>query len=83
MVGEIIVRIDMPTRIKLTDPDHPDEPIEVEVEASGETALRVHVVNTIVSFVMRRSDRKSPFTGTLGGRIFTFDMQPLSARKSA
>lgn len=63
----------MDRRIKLTDTDRPDEPLEVEIERITETTLRVAVPNTIVRFDLRRQKEDGPFEGSLGGRYFTFD----------
>ncbi|MBY6239700.1 hypothetical protein K3F48_00670 [Methylosinus sp. Sm6] len=69
----------MDRRIKLTDVDRPNEPLEVEIERVTETILRVLVPNTIVRFDMRRAREDAPFEGALGGRYFMFD--PNEAKK--
>lgn len=63
----------MDRRIKLTDVDRPDEPLEVEVERASETILRVMVPNSVVKFELRRQREDAPFEGALGGRYFMFD----------
>jgi hypothetical protein len=63
----------MDRRIKLTDIDRPDEPLEVEIERVTETVLRVAVPNTVVRFELRRQRENGPFEGALGGRYFNFD----------
>jgi hypothetical protein len=70
----------MDRRIKLTDVDRPDEPLEVEIERITETTLRVQVPNTIIRFDMRRPREDGPFEGALGGRYFTFDPAPPARR---
>lgn len=70
----------MSRRIRLTDVDRPDEPLEVEIERATEISLRVIVPNTIVRFELRRQREDLPFEGALGGRYFMFD--PDSARKT-
>lgn len=69
-------RNSMDRRIKLTDVDRPEEPLEVEVERVTETILRVQVPNTIIRFDLRRARDDAPFEGALGGRSFTFDPTP-------
>jgi hypothetical protein len=71
----------MDTRIKLTDVDRPNEPLEVEIERVTETILRVAVPNTIVRFDMRRARDDAPFEGAIGGRNFMFDLN--AAKKNA
>ncbi len=63
----------MNRRIRLTDVDRPEEPLEVEIERATETSLRVIVPNTIVKFELRRQREDLPFEGALGGRYFMFD----------
>lgn len=63
----------MERRIKLTDVDRPDEPLEVHVEQMTETTLRVSVPNTVVGFELLRPREGAAFEGALGGRSFTFD----------
>lgn len=57
----------------LTDVDNPCEPLEVEVEQSTQTLLRVAVPNTSVRFELNRLEADSLFEGSLGGRYFIFD----------
>lgn len=59
-------------RIFLIDADHPDEPLEVEVEGANATTLRVAVPNTFVKFELRRYDNGAAYQGSLGGRYFMF-----------
>jgi hypothetical protein len=70
----------MDRRIKLTDVDRPDEPLEVEIERITETTLRVLVPNTVIRFDLRRPREDGPFEGALGGRSFTFDPTPPAKR---
>jgi len=62
----------MESRIKLTDIDRPDEPLEVEIERMAETTLRVLVPNTVIGFELRRPHEGAAFEGALGGRYFTY-----------
>jgi hypothetical protein len=73
-------RIEMERRIKLTDIDRPDEPLEVEIERLAETTLRVLVPNTVIRFELRRASEAAPFEGSLGGRSFAFDPEPPPAK---
>ena len=70
----------MERRIKLTDIDRPDEPLEVEIERIAETTLRVLVPNTVIRFELRRPNEGAPFEGALGGRYFTFEPEPPTAK---
>lgn len=74
----------MDRRIKLTDLDRPDEPLEVEIERVTEAILRVAVPNTVIRFELRRQREDAPFEGALGGRYFMFDpnvAKPSKTRK--
>ncbi len=71
----------MNSRIRLTDVDRPDEPLEVEIERASETTLRVLVPNTIVRFDLRRQRQDLPFEGVLGGRCFIFDPAIVSPKQ--
>jgi hypothetical protein len=73
----------MDRRIKLTDVDRPNDPLEVEIERVTETILRVLVPNTIVRFDMRRAREDAPFEGSLGGRYFLFDPNEVKKTKTA
>jgi hypothetical protein len=57
----------------LVDVDHPDEPLEVEVEQCSQKLLLLAVPNTSVQFEMWRYNADSPFEGSLGGRYYIFD----------
>ncbi|MBG0810111.1 hypothetical protein IY145_12055 [Methylosinus sp. H3A] len=70
----------MERRIKLTDIDRPDEPLEVEVEWIAGTTLRALVPNTSIRFELRRPNEEAPFEGTLGGRYFAFEPQPATGK---
>jgi hypothetical protein len=63
----------MTSRILLIDVDREDEPLEALIEQRRPLVLRLKVANTAVVFEMSRTDREKPFTGSLGGRSFTFD----------
>lgn len=63
----------MSRRIRLTDIDRPDEPLEVEIERMTDTTLRVVVPNTVVAFELRRWREDRPYEGSLGARHFVFD----------
>lgn len=65
-------RIEMKRRIKLTDIDRPNEPLEVEIERMTDTMLKVAVPNTVVKFELRRPREDRAFEGGLGGRYFVF-----------
>lgn len=63
----------MDDRIKLTDVDRPDEPLDVQIDQMNETTLRVSVPGTVVKFELRRNGKDGAFEGALGGRYFSFD----------
>lgn len=62
----------MNSRIRLTDIDRPNEPLDVDVERATDTVLRVIVPNTVIHFDLRRREGGA-FEGALGGRYFVFD----------
>lgn len=70
----------MNSRIRLTDVDRPDEPLDVDIERATETILRVIVPNTVVRFDLRRQRGDLPFEGILGGRCFVFDPNVVAPR---
>jgi hypothetical protein len=59
-------------RVALFDEDHPDEPLEAEIEQSSSTELILTIPNTLVRFKLVRPDPKAPFEGSVGGRDFIF-----------
>jgi hypothetical protein len=69
--------------IVLIDADHPDEPLEVEVEQISQAVLSVAVPNTFVRFELRRRELDAPYEGSLGGRFFSFDPATLVVKKRA
>lgn len=62
----------MNSRIRLTDIDRPNEPLDVDIERATDTVLRVIVPNTVIHFDLRRREGGA-FEGALGGRYFVFD----------
>jgi len=57
----------------LVDDQHPDEPLEAEVEQLSELVLGLAVPNTLARFELHRLNAEMPFEGELGGRHYKFD----------
>lgn len=66
----------MESLVWLTDIDRADEPLQVDIEVSSPTTLRVLVPNTVIRFELRRFGDGRPYEGALGGRYFLFDPAP-------
>lgn len=70
----------MRNRIRLLDPDRPNEFLEVEVVEARPNELWLAVPNTIVEFMLRR--RGDVFEGSLGGRAYAYSHKHEKVAKS-
>lgn len=63
----------MATRIILFDAQHPEEPLEAQVELCSQMELSLSIPNTNVRFKVCRSNQEASFEGSVGGRDFIYD----------